>query len=273
MADPRRRRLRTDDPDQGFRRRIPIDRAPDQADPHPEGDDMKIPAMDPQAPEEASSHRDQAWTEPAAEDPVIGSDQSTTEKQEIRELTDSLVRLQAEFDNYRKRQAREFRRLSSQGKRELISELLEVLDNFDRAENHRSVDDQSPKEISEGLFKTVDQMRRILTQFGLSELDVRVNDPFDPNIHEAVLAREVEGLTRDSVLEILQKGYMFDQELLRPAIVSVGKSTAPPAELPEEVFEVAPEDVPEQDPDQVSEEAPEDDDFEIEYYERGPSAL
>ena len=89
------------------------------------------------------------------------------ENQEIRELTDSLVRLQAEFDNYRKRQAREFRRLSSQGKRELITELLDVLDNFDRAENHRSVDDQSPEEISEGLFKTVDQMRRILSQFGL----------------------------------------------------------------------------------------------------------
>jgi|GEM_PF-171136 len=220
MADPRRQTSGEDATGSLFRRRIPIDR--------PDGE---IPSVEPpepiQAPPAPAGAEPVATpVEPLMEELIIDSGHSGDADREIRELTDSLVRLQAEFDNYRKRQARDFRRLSSQGRKELISELLVVLDNFDRAwSHHRSADGESPQELAEGLFRTVDQMRRILTQSGLSDLDVRVNDPFDPNIHEAVLADEVEGLARDTILEIFQKGYLFDQELLRPAMVRVGKPT------------------------------------------------
>gem|GEM_PF-499378 len=157
-----------------------------------------------------------------------GTEQNSEEEvsdlaDENRELRESLIRLQAEFENYRKRQAREFRRLSIQGKRALMVELLAVLDNFDRAMLHRDENGHPPQEIAEGMFRTADLMRRILEQEGLQALDVRSSDPFDPNIHEAMVATEVDGIQIDTVLEILEKGYLLNDELLRPARVVVGK--------------------------------------------------
>ncbi len=140
---------------------------------------------------------------------------------------EKLLRLQAEFDNYRKRQARDFRRLCDQGKKELIAELLAVLDNYHRAEKLVKEGGHSVEEIADGLMKTSEQLVTILKQEGLSELDVKKDDPFDPNIHEAMLAENREGLHQDTVLEIFQKGYLLGQDLLRPARVKVGKPVSP----------------------------------------------
>ncbi len=140
------------------------------------------------------------------------------------QLRERLMRLQAEFDNYRKRQARDFRRLCSQGKKELILELLAVLDNYHRAEKLVQEGGHSVEEIADGLMKTSEQLTSILCQEGLEELGVKKNDPFDPNIHEAMLAEDSEDLDRDTVLEVFQRGYRLDDDLLRPARVKVGKA-------------------------------------------------
>lgn len=140
------------------------------------------------------------------------------------QLRERLMRLQAEFDNYRKRQARDFKRLCSQGKKELILELLAVLDNYHRAEKLVKEGGHSVEEIADGLMKTSEQLTSILSQEGLEELDVNRDDPFDPNIHEAMLAEDSENLKRDTVLEVFQRGYRLDEDLLRPARVKVGKA-------------------------------------------------
>lgn len=160
---------------------------------------------------------------------IVGEFPETKEKidSEIVELRDRLMRLQAEFDNFRKRQARDFKRLCSQGKKELINELLAVLDNYHRAEQLRDEGGHPVKEIAEGLFRTSGQLAEILRQEGLHPLDVKVNDPFDPNIHEAMLAEEIDDLEQDTVMDIFQKGYMLGDELLRPARVKVGKPVEP----------------------------------------------
>ncbi len=146
------------------------------------------------------------------------------EPDQIRlQLQEKLLRLQAEFDNYRKRQARDFRRLCDQGKKDLIEELLAVLDNYHRAEQLVKEGGHSVEEIADGLMKTSEQLVSILKQEGLSELEVAENDPFDPNIHEAMLAESREGLDQDTVLEVFQKGYCIGKDLLRPARVKVGK--------------------------------------------------
>jgi molecular chaperone GrpE len=139
------------------------------------------------------------------------------------QLQDKLLRLQAEFDNFRKRQARDFRKLCDQGKKELIEELLAVLDNYHRAEQLVKEGGHSVEEIANGLMKTSEQLVEILRQEGLRELDVKKDDPFDPNIHEAMLAEDKEGLDQDTVLKIFQKGYAMGSDLLRPAKVMVGK--------------------------------------------------
>ncbi|RKZ10888.1 nucleotide exchange factor GrpE [Candidatus Fermentibacteria bacterium] len=151
------------------------------------------------------------------------------------QFQEKLLRLQAEFDNYRKRQARDFRRLCEQGKKDLIQELLAVLDNYHRAEQLVEEGGHSVEEITDGLMKTSEQLVSILKQEGLKELEVAEGDPFDPNIHEAMLAESRDGLDQDTVLEIFQRGYSLGQDLLRPARVRVGKplSSSVTGEQPE----------------------------------------
>ncbi|MCD4846557.1 MAG: nucleotide exchange factor GrpE [Candidatus Aegiribacteria sp.] len=208
MADPRRtakhRGTRT-----STSRRVPADAAPDN-------DEEIIPA-----PEIAESDEN---IETEAEE-IEGELSELEEKSELEkeQLRERILRLQAEFDNYRKRQIREFKRLCAQGKKELIEELLAVLDNYSRAEQLLDEGDHPLKEIAEGLIRTSGQLTDILRQEGLHSLDVKVNDTFDPNYHEAMLAEEVADLDRDIILEVFQKGYMLGDELLRPARVKVGK--------------------------------------------------
>lgn len=142
---------------------------------------------------------------------------------EILELQERLLRLQAEFNNYRKRQARDFSKLCFQGKRDLIEELLAVLDNYHRAEQLRDEGGHPVKEIAEGLFRTSEQLLEILRQEGLEPMDVKMDDPFDPNFHEAMLAEDREDLDRESILDVFQKGYILNGDLLRPARVKVGR--------------------------------------------------
>lgn len=227
MADPRRSPTERSRASFRGRRRIPVDgNAPDgEASGIEElaGFDSSEDPLFGESEIEEIIIEDEPGSESEPSFPDGGGEPPAELVEEIRELRESLVRQQAEFENYRKRQAREFRRLSIQGKRELMIELLAVLDNFDRAVAHRDENGHPPEEVSEGMFLTADLMRRILDQEGLKALDVRVSDPFDPNIHEAMMATEVEGLVKDTVLEILQKGYLLNDELLRPARVKVGK--------------------------------------------------
>ncbi len=208
MADPRRTAKRGG-AHTSTNRRIPVDAAPD--------DDGEMKP----APETAESDEN---VEGETEE-INGELSELEEKSELEkeQLQDRILRLQAEFDNYRKRQIREFKRLCSQGKKELIEELLTVLDNYNRAEQLLDEGDHPLKEIAEGLIRTSGQLSDILKQEGLHSLDVKVNDSFDPNYHEAILAEEVADLDRDIILEVFQKGYMLGDELLRPARVKVGK--------------------------------------------------
>lgn len=150
-------------------------------------------------------------------------------------LREQVLRLQAEFDNYRKRQARDFHRLCSQGKRDLIADLLVVLDDFDRARRHFESGAQ-PSEILPGMFQTASHMAAILGKDGLEAMELEPMMPFDPHLHEAVVAEDLPGAVQDVVLEVFRRGYTYDKDILRPALVKVGRvphggeSQAGPAE-------------------------------------------
>ncbi len=211
MADPRRTPAKSKK--RTSARRIPVEEvkpSEEEMAPLEESEDM------------SPGHEEETEEVPSGPDP---------EKLQLRER---LLRLQAEFDNYRKRQARDFRRLCSQGKKELILELLAVLDNYHRAEKLVEEGGHSVEEIADGLMKTSQQLEGILAQEGLSELGVSRRDPFDPNIHEAMLAEDTDDMDTDSVLEVYQKGYRLNDELLRPARVKVGRARKRPAVTDEE---------------------------------------
>lgn len=157
-------------------------------------------------------------------------------------LRDQVLRLQAEFDNYRKRQARDFHRLCAQGRRDLIEELLVILDDIDRAREHFEAG-SPPGEIIPGLFQTAGQMEAILRKEGLEAMSLEPLIPFDPNMHEAVIAEDCPWTDHDIVLEIFRRGYAFEKELLRPALVKVGRAPHKPGTEPGS--EPEPEAIPE----------------------------
>jgi molecular chaperone GrpE len=206
MADPRRRVTKKRN-GTSVRRKIPVLATEDEI-------------------EENLEEAGNSETGKEIENPELSAD-SKPDAEKLQ-LQDKLLRLQAEFDNYRKRQARDFRKLCDQGKKELIEELLAVLDNYHRAEQLVKEGGHSVEEIADGLMKTSQQLVDILKQESLSELDVKKDDPFDPNIHEAMLAEDKEGLDRDTVLAVFQKGYRLGEDLLRPARVKVGKPVLKP---------------------------------------------
>lgn len=140
--------------------------------------------------------------------------------EDYNSLMEDYKRLAAEFDNYRKRQARDFNRLISQGRRQLMTDLLSVLDNFDRA--RETLDGSHPEsEIIAGLLQTGTHLESLLQKEGLSEVETSEGDPFDPNIHEAMMAEDSAEEIADGVKQVLQKGYRLGQDLIRPVRVKV----------------------------------------------------
>jgi len=157
---------------------------------------------------------DQAAVEAAAETELSG---------EIEALREQNLRLQAEFDNYRKRQARDFHRLCSQGRKDLIVSLLDILDDLDLARDHSASGTPASDTVA-GLLQIASKLEALLGREGLEALPLAPLDPFDPTQHEAVFAEDVEGIEQDIVLEILRKGYTIDGELVRAAMVKVGRA-------------------------------------------------
>lgn len=144
--------------------------------------------------------------------PSPGSHEETTS----RDYLDDLKRLQAEFDNYRKRMMRDNGAAGDRAAARVIEDLLPVLDNFERAIAHG--------EGGEGVQLVFKDLRAALEREGLEEVPAE-GTAFDPNIHEAVESREVEGLAEPTIIEVYRRGYMHKGQLLRPAMVVVGRPT------------------------------------------------
>ncbi|HJS49741.1 MAG TPA: nucleotide exchange factor GrpE [Gaiellaceae bacterium] len=138
------------------------------------------------------------------------------ERDEYLEL---LQRVQAEFENYRKRTAREHERLVAHAHERLVRELLPVLDDLERAleagERHEEA------ALVDGVKLVEQSLRKALQKEGLAEIETA--GPFDPHIHEAVLAQAREDAEPGSVLEVLQRGYRVGDKVVRPARVIVAE--------------------------------------------------
>lgn len=130
-----------------------------------------------------------------------------------------LQRLQADFDNYRKRTQKEKTELIKYASERLVGELLPVLDNFDRAVSAAKVNPDFTS-FSQGVEMILRQMQTALSKEGLKAMDT-VGQPFDPNLHEAVLRVASEEYPENTVVEELQKGYYLKEKVLRPCMVKV----------------------------------------------------
>ncbi|HOP85109.1 MAG TPA: nucleotide exchange factor GrpE [Syntrophorhabdaceae bacterium] len=144
------------------------------------------------------------------------------EKEEvIKTLQERLLYLQADFENFKKLKNKEKQDLLKFGNEVLIKELLPVIDNLERALDH-SLKTNDYKGIHEGVSLVLNEFLRVLERAGLSRVEA-VGKKFDPNLHEAFYQEERDDVESDIVLSELQKGYMLNGRLIRPAMVTVSK--------------------------------------------------
>ena len=132
---------------------------------------------------------------------------------------DSYLRLAADFDNYRKRVAREHAELTARANERLVNELLPVLDDLERALEAAAEHEEA--KLEEGVQLVHRSLAALLERHGLTEIDTE--GAFDPHVHEALLAQPAEGAEEGSVLQVLQKGYRLGDKVLRPARVIVAE--------------------------------------------------
>jgi len=140
-----------------------------------------------------------------------------------------LLRTTADFDNFKKRAARERQEAIKFANESLIQKIVPVLDNFEMAlAAAQSSSTDGLKSLSEGVAMIHSQLRQALTDAGLEEISA-AGQMFDPNLHEAVSQQESAEVAEGQVLQQLRKGYKLRERLLRPATVIVAKPPAEPA--------------------------------------------
>lgn len=136
----------------------------------------------------------------------------------LKESGERFLRLQADFENFRKRVVKEREEIYLLSLEELMTQLLTVIDNFDRALDSFKAGDLDAKYI-EGLEMVYNNFLEILNKNGIKEIDAE-NCVFDPNYHHAVMQEETDD--DDNVIkEIFQKGYMLNSKVIRPCMVKV----------------------------------------------------
>jgi molecular chaperone GrpE len=135
------------------------------------------------------------------------------------EYLDLLQRLQADFENYRKRAARDQERLVAHAHERIIRELLPVLDDLERALD--AAERHEEAQLVEGVELVEKSLRKALEKEGLREIET--DGPFDPHVHEAVLAQPRDGAEPGSVVEVVQRGYRLGDRVVRPARVIVAE--------------------------------------------------
>lgn len=144
--------------------------------------------------------------------------QKDEDKEKLQELNNKFIRLQADFINYRNRVEREKKSLYASATEDIILQLLPVLDNFERALNNIEKDNA----YYEGIKMIYNQMINVLTNNGLKEIEC-LGETFDPNFHHAIFMEECEDKDEGTIIEVLQKGYMLNEKVIRPSMVKVAK--------------------------------------------------
>jgi molecular chaperone GrpE len=158
----------------------------------------------------AKEQLDEAAEERVQEDPLAAAEAKA------QQHLDDLKRLAADFDNYRKRVARDQAALSARAAERLVKELLPIVDDLKRA--LEAAEEHEEAKLEEGVRLVHRQLASVLERQGLAEIET--DGKFDPHVHEALLSQPSEA-DEGSVIEVIQKGYRLGDRVLRPARVIV----------------------------------------------------
>jgi len=136
-------------------------------------------------------------------------------KEELDEVKDRLLRLTAEYDNYRKRTVKEKEGIYSDAYVDVLKEVIPIIDNLERA----VAADGSIEDLKKGIEMTMKGCQDSFAKLGVQEIDT--TGEFDPNVHNAVMHIEDENLGKNAIAEVFQKGYKKDDKIIRHTMVKV----------------------------------------------------
>jgi len=190
--------------------------APDSATP----DSAADPTPDPVPGVESATPLAAVAAEPEAS-PQELADQLRAVSTERDQYLDHLRRLKAEFENYRKRVQRDNEAVVARAGERVIESLLPVVDNLQRALEAAARHEEG--QVIEGIEVVTGQLRSVLAGHGLEEVPAAAGLPFDPTIHEAVLAQEHDDFPEGAIISVLEPGYLLHGRLLRPSRVIVAR--------------------------------------------------
>lgn len=151
------------------------------------------------------------------EEATVAEDRTAELEKALQDANDKHLRTLAEYDNYRKRSVREKEQAYADSKAAVLTELLPVLDNFERAAGNK---DAALADYQKGVDMIFNQFTEIFKKLGV-EAYGEAGDTFDPNIHSAVMHTEEDGAPENSVTDVFSKGYRLGEKILRPAVVKV----------------------------------------------------
>ena len=173
-------------------------------------------------PEEPQDPKDQAREEQIQTEEAGGAIEEEIDKAAAQEarLTEQMMRLQADFENYKTRSLREKQDIAQYTMESFLKKLLPILDNLDRAQ--QSADTGNMDAYKQGVDMVFKQLLQVLQDEGLQTVQAE-GAQFDPNFHHAVMAESSDDHQEDEVIGELQKGYQYKDKVIRPAMVKVCK--------------------------------------------------
>ena len=179
-------------------------------------------------PEDEEPTIDDIDQDPEDEDEEAELEAGADDSARIKELEDRYVRLFAEYDNFRKRTAKEKEDLYSSAVVEVTKQWLSVLDNIDRALDAARTaaaedgeTDETEDKMLQGLELIKKQAQDVLAKINVTEIECERGTAFDPNLHEAVMHTEDDSLGENEVAQVFQKGYILKDRVVRHAVVQV----------------------------------------------------
>ena len=171
------------------------------------------------APEDTLSQEELEASEEAGKSPEAAQDaEDKAASKDEEELNTRYLRLAADFQNYKKRVEKEKGDIYSYANEKIVVELLDVIDNFERALEHSGENES----FSEGMNMIFKQFKGVLEKSGVEEMNA-IGEPFDPNFHHAVLTENSVEHESGNVTQVLQKGYLLNKKVIRPAMVKVAE--------------------------------------------------
>lgn len=165
--------------------------------------------------EEPQDKAEETAGEEAAEEAEASADEPSAEEQE----SERYMRLMAEFQNFKRRAAKEKSDIHAFANERIVGDLLPVLDNFERALDTETEDIEG---YAKGMQLIFEQLRTALEKAGLKEIEALGQD-FDPNVHNAVMTDNTDEYETDKISKVLQKGYKLNDKVVRPSMVAVNK--------------------------------------------------